>query len=293
MRRMRVVDAEDIRLTVYFQIPSICNMRPPCHYCGTLSDRVEIPSLPCPSQDWWRAVSDLETSHGPMRLCFAFGEPYADIDLVRMLGVLTERNIVDTMTNMLVTRQCIEQYFIDPRNACLGATFHPHAWPSIDDFISEVGATMDLGVRSVSVFILGHPSHIPHLDHWRGKIADQLGLTSYVTPFLGMHEGRHYPSDYTEEELAKIKGMLIECYGVAEEVFSGTKGSLCRCGMDFIYVRWNGDVTSCPEWTSYPLGNLYQGTLEFLAEPMPCRSQRCTSPDMLRFRVDGSSEESR
>jgi MoaA/NifB/PqqE/SkfB family radical SAM enzyme len=88
-----------------------------------------------------------------------------------------------------------------------------------------------------------------------------------------------YPESYTEEQWAVVRRYLFDRFGENDFLIS-REGTLCRAGMDVIFVEPDGTAVSCPGTRTYNLGNLLNGTLRTLDGPRPCLSAICQCPDL-------------
>ena len=270
------------RLKVHLQMPLICNMDPPCPYCGIYrslhSD--DVPPV-TDVRRWFVALDDLSRKRGPLHVACLHGEPFADRDLMRVLGRLSEHNLIDCFSNMIRTADVIRESFGVPENLWVTASFHPHHWADVASFAERVADVRSMGVRCDRVFLVAFPPNIPRLQGWIGELVE-IGLTPYVMPFTGELSGARYPEAHTDEEWSLISRYLAERFG-EDGFMTSRKGRLCRAGIDIVFVDTDGAVRSCPSGYAHDLGNLLDGTMRTLDAPRPCLAPHCQCPDLWRL----------
>ena len=277
---MSILTDEDCNFNAYLQIPASCNSN--CEYCSTKYSRMGKLALSRNAQDWAWAMKRLSDERGPVYFAFAFGEPFSSIDLVQIMGQLSESNIIDCMTNMVVTVKMIEEYFNEPGNARVGATYHPHLWNDLDDFIKETNKLREIPIGFINIFILGHPKHLSGIIEWKNRIKSETDAGVYVTPFYGSYDNRQYPDNYTDEEDRIINDCLIQQYG---KNLIKKENKICSAGVNNIYIDWHGDVRPCYAHSIEPMGNIFSG-YKLYSEARVCSIGECVCPDMWRYIKD-------
>ena len=261
-------------MNIRFQIPHSCDISPLCPYCSVRHGFEKAPVKGDPGQ-WWKGIQQIRDDYPHSYFCFIYGEPFSYKNLVGWMGMLSRTNKVDCVTNLVNTHEMIEQYFLNPSNLVLTASYHPHYWGDIEKFDREIDKVNKTGARLNSVFLLGYPPYIPHLLEWK-KHFESKKINVYMNAFYGEYKDKKYPDNYNNNDKEIILG---SSYG-NKTIFMKTKGMLCNAGKDIVYVKWNGDVTSCYTSNYYTLGNILTDRIKFFIEPKPCLSDICDCPDM-------------
>lgn len=256
-----------------FQIPHSCNMKPICPYCNVVSSFENTPVYGDINQ-WWIGIQKLQEDYPNSRFCFVHGEPFSYLNLVSWMGMLSNKNIVDCISNLVNTYNMVIQYFIKPSNLDLTASYHPHYWKNIDIFYQEIEKIRNIGVNLNKIFLLGYPPYIKYLQEWENYFVER-NLKVFLNSFNGTYRYKLYPNSYTEEERNIV---LNNSFGKEEYVKS--KGKLCNAGKDIVFIKWNGDISSCYGIKHYSLGNILTNNVKFLDKAMPCLNDICNCPDM-------------
>ena len=183
------------------------------------------------------------------------------------------------------TQPCVRQAGANLAFAC---SYHPHAWRSLTQFIDKYQRLAHDGWRMGVVALVGWPPYLPRLQDWVGRLR-QEGISAYVLPFQGMHEGHLYPQAYsaaeqqmlTSPELTYEDSHGLEALGMRDAV---PTGRLCATGAKYVYVHNDGTMVRCP-YDTHALGNLFTGQWSLLDGPTACRAELCVCPDLWRYVV--------
>lgn len=257
-----------------FQIPHSCNMVPKCQYCS-VKNKFEKTPVDGDFGQWWNGIQQLQNNYPGSRFCFIYGEPFSFLNLVSWMGMISQKDKVDCVSNIINTYDMVKKYFINPKNLILTASYHPHYWVNIDVFYKEIEKICSLGVNLNTVFLLGYPPYIQHLNEWESYFKNR-NLRVFTNAFYGEFKNNKYPSGYTEEEKSIVLGNNF-----GNDVINvQTKGRICNAGKDVVFIKWNGDVTSCYGSKFYSLGNILTNKIILFDKPMPCLNDTCDCPDM-------------
>ena len=270
-------------MRVGWQAPATCNMQPLCPGCCTETIREGKPPIGCDPEALLQGWFWLEKKYGPLCVSVAMGEPFADAQVIEIIGHLARRNRVEVSTNLLTP---VEDLARLPRNDNVGiaTSFHPHAWDDVDDFIAKRKAVEATGLRVGWASIYGYPPDLPHLEEWQARMRAE-GITCLLQPFSGWWQYKHYPESYTPEEWAIFEHDAQTLYGEHAIDYAHAqgpgKGTPCYTGTRrYCFVSHSSDIWRCYMGDAEPIGNLCRRKLRLVEGPTPCPSEACSCPDM-------------
>lgn len=287
---------DDCKLRAHVQLPMLCNMEPPCPYCGTREDwggkmhRLNFDE----GQRWYSALHDFSEEFGPVYHTVLWGEPTADDVLLKIFGKLTTRLHVEFVSNIVRDPAEWVVAIEDLESFSIVASYHPHYWGTTDRFLRRVDLLRGLGVSVDMVFVLAYPPNFDHCISARDELA-AAGLTVALMPFGGEIGGMTYPRDYSGKMWSDLSEDLERMWG-RSDLIRGTDerptGIICRTGIDYVWIGQNGDVYSCyVHDRAMRLGNIFERNVRLLSRPMPCRAERCSCPDMYVYMEQGRAED--
>ena len=279
----KLISPESASLRVSWQAPASCNMVPPCPYCSTIGGRQGKSALPQDPATILKGFRCLASEHGPLYLSACYGEPMGDRKTRQILGVLALTNKIDIVTNALFDLTTLNDLPANG-NVAFATSFHPHAWPSLADFIRKRQAIASAGFTCGMCEICAYPDYLPHLEGWRKELL-AAGIPTSFLPFQGWHRGKPYPKSYTKAEQALVSNVVAENYtgDLALGFGASPRGRLCDAGHTYLYVAWSGEVQRCCiPGTS--LGTVYpEYQLSLQSSATPCKLDACPCPDLWRY----------
>ncbi|MEI6503615.1 MAG: hypothetical protein WCP21_21620, partial [Armatimonadota bacterium] len=239
--------ADECRLRATWAGPSTCNMTPPCRYCSVAWSRALRPSAHARSdQVVLQALLRLAAEHGPLYLSVCYGEPLVDDQAAALIGTIARYAKIDLVSNLIFP---LERLGHIPRNGNVAfcASFHPHYWKNVSDFISKRQAVAQQGFVVGITEVVAYPPVLGELPQWLQELRS-AGVPCGVLPYAGLYRGRQYPEAYTEEEWSSVLGGLAGFYSQDHQDLARRQspaGCLCECGYKYVWIDWDGTVRRC------------------------------------------------
>ncbi|MEM7167636.1 MAG: AGE family epimerase/isomerase [Planctomycetota bacterium] len=259
---------------LHVSLSDVCNLE--CHYCISDSPGYAVPkttggkSALAPIDPFVRSLDD--TGQIFKVIFTGGGEPFLTPNIVELCQALTKRHYVGFTTNLTV-RPRIEEFAqsIDPRRVTsIHASVHLEELErknAIESFATSYRLLEDRDFP-IQAKLVSHPTLASRADEIRDRFAT-LGVDVIFLSFIGEHEGKQYPRDYS--------GAAREAFRLADSPapFS-PKGQLCNAGYNVAMVDPQGKVRVCGE-ISDSLGDLDSG-FQFRKQPMICPMESCRCP---------------
>jgi len=269
---------EDCPLRVTLQMPSSCNMEPPCPYCSNAAFRKGKPPIQGDPNLWLDGLTWIGEEYGPMYISLCFGDPLSDKDTIAITSELALGNKVDLVSNIICPLEDLE---ILPRNGnvAIATSFHPYHW-SLDEFLEKREQIVNSGIRCGCVLIVGYPPKIDQIPIWVEQL-DSLGIETRVMPFHGMYKQKEYPSSYNEDEKKIVFSEVEKIYKKSDWLLNSPKGKKCRVGKDYLFIDEYGDIHACYMGQS-KIGNVFDKNIE-LVDDFICSFDVCPCPDMWEY----------
>ena len=273
----------ECNVKAHVPLPFVCNARPRCSYCSSSDIRKKVgerPLSPVEIADWHSALLDLGRDIGPIHYVFVMGEPMADDGVVSICKSLSSENKIEIVSNMISPAK---RYEIFEGNIRIAASYHPHLWNDPEDFLSRVDAVVSTGADVYVIFIVATPNNFDEIVSYRDDFMNR-GYPVSLIPFGGDVGGRSYPSQYPTSQWAVLKSDIEKNWETSKLV-RGTdfplRGSLCRAGMNYGWIGFDGTVWSCYTGpSSRNLGNIFQRNVKMSDVPLTCLSDTCPCVDM-------------
>ncbi|GEM_PF-1690777 len=126
-----------------------------------------------------------------------------------------------------------------------------------------------------SVIMVAWPPLLAQLETYKKQL-EELGLTVFVQAFIGEHEGRYYPRDYSVEARELLRRLSYSRHDY-EFLVELKRPGLCHAGHTSLHVDPSGVVRPCGQGMyPYTLGDLSQEARVNLHDgPRPCPFQTC------------------
>lgn len=283
---------ESCKLRAHIQLPMLCNMDPPCPYCGTrtvwggFQHGLSLDE----GQRWHSALSDFSEKFGPVYYTVLWGEPTADDTLITIFGRRTRDSFVEFVSNVIRPPSEWVRKIDDLQSFGIVASYHPHHWATTDQFCDRLDEMRDLGISVSMVFIVAYPPNFHQAVRHRDEIA-QRGWSVALMPYGGDLSGCNYPRDYEGQMWSTLAMDLQRVWGRSDLIRgtdSSPRGVRCRVGMDYVWIDSAGDAMSCyAEASAVKLGNVFERNVSLLTRPTVCRSPHCRCPDMYVYMTRG------
>ena len=201
------------RLNVrFFTFYNICNYR--CAYCIAGQGDPSDPRL----QVNWDGSNYLPIIEALTRLPYLLnvrigvdGEFFTSpllIDGARKLSHSLNVSAVNLITNLSYSAERYRAWFadFDRSKIALVASFHPTEVRDRESWLETALALA--GEASLSICMVAHPERFEDLAEAVPAFRAR-GLTVFVQPFIGRYRGRLYPEEYSAEERAFLRPVLL------------------------------------------------------------------------------------
>lgn len=279
------------KLRSHIQLPMLCNMDPPCPYCGTRDTwgGFQHALTLDEGQRWYAALSDFSDRFGPIYYTVLWGEPTADDTLISIFGRRTRDSYVEFVSNVLRPPSEWVGKIDDLDSFGMVASYHPHRWASTAQFCDRLDEMVSRGISISMVFIVAHPPAFSQAVRHRDEIT-QRGWKVALMPYGGDISGVQYPRDYEGQmwsTLASDLEMNWDRSDLIRGIDSSPRGSLCRVGRDYVWIDASGNVMSCyVETSAIKLGNIFERNVVLMSRPTVCASEHCRCPDMYVYMIE-------
>lgn len=250
-----------------------CNYR--CHYCwfhGKWQHLANNNRIFSPEEiiGAWETISK---RYGSAHINILGGEPFLYPNFIEIIKVISNFHTVVISTNLSVdVKRFVKE--ISPQKVKIMPTFHP-LFADLDIFLEKLLILKDNGFDK-GCSLLAYPPQLKLWDYYRQKF-ESASFSFGLLPFWGKYNNIDYPQGYTDYEQEKINPCLGGRGGIFELMPKKIKrGSLCRAGQIYADIRPDGRVQRCGmDYVEGSLGNFFDGSFEFLDEPMSCNTEYC------------------
>ena len=284
----RFVDYCDFKLRLGWACSTKCNAAPECPYCCTAPVRHRIGESLCrPAEEIVEGLLRITERYGPFYMVSGWGDGMANDEVAGMLGEIAKYNRVDITSNIVFPE---DRLALLPRNGNINfcTSFHPHLWGfATTPFLKKLNWIRDEGFPIAVIGVVAYPPYLDRIERWIGELRD-AGYTANALRFGGEWRGMKYPEAYTEAETAMLLPLCAEETSAREhlDLYLGTgspRGRMCRAGMEYCYVGWDGTVRRCvvPQDDDV-LGNIFDD-VELLTEAKVCQASVCPCSDLWQY----------
>jgi MoaA/NifB/PqqE/SkfB family radical SAM enzyme len=275
-----------------WQLLNTCNYR--CDYCffppsvlGSPLPRFRDPAA------WRRAFDKTRLT---WLLHVTGGEPTVHPGFAELCATLTKKHYLSLNTNLSHASIYDFAERVNPaRVSFINAGFHYDERmrrSGAEKFVRHLSHLTEHGFP-IFVSVVATPRALERME----EIVELLAPTgTHPVPKLlrGMHEGKHFPADYTPVDHERFKlharfarefyapllasmpeAPSIDPFG-DDALLGGVPsyaGRNCEAGRRFVAIKPDGAVMRCSDQT--PLGNLLQGTFARRLQATPCDTNYC------------------
>ncbi len=205
--------------------------------------------------------------HGPCHIIFAGLEPLEEPEFVGSILKLHNGYIC---TNLMVEVGVLRGS-VDPSAVFLNASFHPHLWDNLGEFLLKLRKLRDSGYESV-VALVGYPQYLPRWSEWIDEIQN-FGFGYAVNPLVV--DGSFY--SYSDEHQAILDKYLPKDASATlnkSTTQAIREGVHCAAGHVYCYVDQHMRVRRCPSHEG-TCDFVAEGGLHFTEEPELCQGKDC------------------
>jgi MoaA/NifB/PqqE/SkfB family radical SAM enzyme len=120
-----------------------------------------------------------------------------------------------------------------------------------------------------------YPGHLDRMDEVKDRF-QKASITIGFYPYIGEYEGRKFPDEYSEQEIAIIKRLPVWHQSSRESgvQIPRTRGILCYAGVKTLYINPDGEIRRCTPMNAI-MGNVFDGDFSLLKKPEPCPVEKC------------------
>lgn len=275
-------------LTITMTTPMFCNAVPPCPYCIDIECGIE--TIPWEPQKWLAGLLDLGDRYGQLHILSPAAEPMSNSELTGLLRLVANEHYVSTSTNLIAPAELYEYHFAGVESINFCASFHPHLWRSIDEYLDKLDDVRSRGVKFSGTTVIGWPPLLDHIPEWQDALQKDErthGLINHIAPFNGVYNSIHYPTSYTPEDRKIIcpQDDTSEHFRFKGE--NSLKGRRCNAGHSFMHINPFGIASACyMNPGSNILGSLIDRDITTYETARPCISDWCACESMWEFVIE-------
>ncbi len=276
------------RVEYFWMIMGKCNYRCPyCVYGLAEHDRRKDDRF-FSAEEWLAGWRRMHERYGEGNIILTGGEPTLFPGFADLVAELSSMFRIGFDTNLSWDQETLAAFLrrVSPERVRIEISYHPSC-AEIEPFLEKARLIRDAGFESINRLV-AYPPLLPRLAEFRALFA-RAGLTFVVNPFQGVHEGRHYPESYTEEQKRLVAAASAGVESAGRDAPHGEfvrqildrespKGRLCRSGSRHVRVEDDGRVYRCGEYSTRNwerLGDFFDENLRLWDEPRLCRSGCC------------------
>lgn len=260
-----------------WEITFNCNYR--CSYCPVCKVKDEPAFTLGQLEGIWDRLFRL---YGVSHVRLSGGEPSVYSDFYDLVGLLSQKNVVDITTNLSFDVKSFARRFRG-ESISISASFHPE-YNEIEDFVERLKVLRDNGLCVTFTFVT-YPAFLSEMDRFRKAVEDN-DIYFKCIPFNGEYEGKRYPIEYQSRELEQMReaaersnvpdlNKLWYDWRIKDGQEQSRGDVLCRMGQMYAKIFVNGDVTRCCAEGSQRLGNIGDRYFRLLEYPQPCDARQC------------------
>lgn len=245
-----------------------CHAPKPCHANVRKTVYLDL-------KKWIKIWDDVYENYGACYILISGGEPFVYPSFIDLITELQRNHILEFCTNLeWDVKPFIER--LNPKRVKVGTSFHPE-FANLNTFLQRLRLLKDNSFRVTTNFV-PWPPLLNKMSDYKEAI-EGVGVQFVLQPYIGEYEGRKYPQGYTESQREYFKIFKDSCnistldFKTTEK--SNKKGKLCRMGQNYAFIHPDGELERCCKDHSLKLGNIIDGTIRLLEEPLPCTIEEC------------------
>jgi MoaA/NifB/PqqE/SkfB family radical SAM enzyme/uncharacterized protein (UPF0335 family) len=267
---------ESLPLEIYIATNWECNYN--CTYCFSYKPTRKSEYRKHTAIEWENALYSIYQEYDKCRVTLTGGDPLLYNDAVDLVINATKYHYVSVGTNLSIGEEALRRIASESNleNLFISSSYHLEHSP-IDIFIDKIMLLKSHGVGVYSSAV-AYPGFITEMPKIKKKF-EEMGLGIAFYPYMGMYEGRTFPSEYSTEELSILKELpgwhlIIDNNPNGKIELPRSKGILCYTGVKFIFVNPEGEVRRCVK-VYQTLGNVFGNRFSLLKKPEPCPLEVC------------------
>ena len=255
-----------------------------CDYCfrsGVDADRAkEHPDCGAYSPD--HIARCFDNTGKTWRIHMSGGEPFLYPQYVELAKALSRNHYLSINTNLSTPNvhdfaATVPAERVHAVNATMHVAELEKRERGVRDFMERL---LHLQVRgfNVRLMYITYPPLLLRMEKDLEYVRSLGAKDLRIKVFRGWHDGKHYPRDYTVEEIALMRRWPMSDYELA--ILRGKDrfyGRLCTAGQNAFDMSISGDLTRC---STIPMrhGNLFEESCRFDKKPRPCPAPFCNCP---------------
>lgn len=265
------------RVFLVWDISYRCNYN--CSYCSTHQSLSQKDSR-CIGINKMRGINrDMYDRYGSCHIRFSGGEPFVYSDFIEFLRMLSEYHTLEVSTNLSVNLEELKEK-LNPETLLLSSSFHPE-FINFHEFLEKI-LFLKNNKFNISVTFVAYPPFLRQMEYYK-EVLEKDGIQFIIQPFKGVLNGKKYPDAYTDDERLLLKNCADTSLhrSANKRIFEhktnivDEKTKICRMGQLYARIDRAGDIFRCCAFNSPKLGNILDGGLKLLSEPMPCEIEPC------------------
>jgi len=246
-----------------------------CSYCFAYKPRDKSEFRQHTAREWEEVLFSFFRKYGKCSVILSGGEPFFYKDSIEFVINTTKYHHVQACTNLFLKKDALKRIAMEAsrENLEIPAAFHPEH-TEIGSFIEKMLLLKEYGIDVRASCVL-YPKYLNRMDEIKNAFYD-ASLTIGFYPYIGGYEGRKFPDEYSEEEMAVIKKLPVwhQSSRDAGVQIPRTKGILCYAGVKTVYINPSGEIRRCMP-VKEVMGNVFDGTFSLLRKPEPCPVELC------------------
>lgn len=249
-----------------------CNFR--CPFCWFNDKWQEMDKLNhyIPLKELIQIWERVYENYGECHIMITGGEPSLYPNFIELIDSLSKIHTIK-VTSQLSGDMYTFARVLNPERIVLDMNYHPME-SKLSPFIRKVLFLKKNGF-SGGVCYLAYPPQMDKIDFYREQF-EKNGIGFALAAFWGEHNGKRYPSAYSEKEKELMAPYLGDIDRIKYHLEGKkTQGKLCRSGYCYASIKADGKVTRCGPLSHKPIGNFFDENFKLFDKPMPCEAEVC------------------